>query len=212
MSADLPVPDHNLRAGDADRARVTELLDIAYADGRLTFDEHQHRVDLALASRTFAQLAPLTADLSPHTGLATPTDAPPPAPYGQHTGVRVDTSYQSPADTAVAIFSGSERTGIHRLPTTTNAIAVFGGVSFDLRDAIFEARTVVFNIGVAFGGVDIKVPPGVRVVSKVVPIFGGVSSKARNADPSAPTIELRGLVLFGGVDVKVAGEGDDDDD
>lgn len=208
--ADLP---DNLRAGDADRARVTEALDVAYAEGRLTFDEHQQRVDQASAARTFGELAPLTADLVPHPGqeeLAVPTDAPPPAPYDQRPGVRIDTSHQSPTDTAIAIFAGTERTGIHRVPATTNAIAVFGGVDLDLSEAILEARTVTINVGVAFGGVDITVPPGVRVVNKAIPLFGGVSSKARTADPSAPTIILQGLVLFGGVDVKVAGEDDDE--
>ncbi|SDB80665.1 protein of unknown function [Raineyella antarctica] len=205
MSADLP---DNLRASDNDRARVTELLDVAYADGRLTFDEHQQRVDRALAARTFAELTPLTVDLAPHQGMAVPSGSLAPTPYGHPSGVRVDTSHQSPADTAIAIFGGTERAGIHRVPATTNAIALFGGVSFDLSGAVFEARTVSFNIGAVFGGVEITVPPGVRVVNKVVPLFGGVSSKARISDPSAPTIELRGLALFGGVDVKVAGEDD----
>jgi hypothetical protein len=212
MSADQP--DY-LRAGDVDRARVTELLDQAYAEGRLTFDEHQQRADLARAARTFADLTPLTSDLAPHPGhedLAVPSAAIPPVAFDEHPGLRIDPSHQSPTETALAIFGGSDRTGIHRVPATTNAIAIFGGVSFDLSDAILEARTVTFNIGAAFGGVEIKVPPGVRVVSKVVPIFGGVSSKARTSDPSAPTIILQGLVLFGGVDVKIAGEDDDDED
>lgn len=208
MSADVP---DNLRAGDADRARVSELLDHAYAEGRLTFDEHQQRIDRALAAKTFADLAPLTADLPGHSGLEVRPDADIPAPYGQQAGVRVDPSFQSPTDTAVAIFSGTERAGIHRVPATTNAIALFGGVSFDLREATFEARTVTLNVGVAFGGVEIKVPPGVRVVNKAIPLFGGISSKARVTDPSAPTIELRGLVLFGGVDVKVLEPGVEDD-
>lgn len=208
MSAELP---DNLRAGDADRARVTEQLDVAYAEGRLTFDEHQQRVDRALGARTFGELVPLTADLiAPHQGLAVPPDAPAPSPYDRSYGVRIDTSHQSPADTAIAIFSGTERTGIHRVPATTNAIAIFGGIEFDLSEAILEARTVTFNVGVAFGGVKIAVPPGVRVVNKAIPLFGGVASKVRSGDPSAPTIILQGLVLFGGVEVTVAGEPDDE--
>lgn len=202
----------SMRAGDADRARVSEVLDLAYTEGRLSFDEHQQRIDRALAARTFADLAPLTADLPSHGALEVPHEPGTPAPYGQFQGVRIDTSHQSPADTAVAIFGGTERAGIHRVPTTTNAIALFGGVSFDLREAVFEARTVTLNLGVAFGGVEVTVPPGVRVVNKAIPLFGGISSKARTTDPSAPTIELRGLVLFGGVDVKVLAPGEDDED
>jgi len=54
-----------LRAGHADRDRVVEALKDAFADGRLTRDEFGARADRALAARTRADLAALTADLPP---------------------------------------------------------------------------------------------------------------------------------------------------
>ncbi|WP_051217722.1 DUF1707 SHOCT-like domain-containing protein [Nocardioides insulae] len=54
-----------LRAADTDRAQVTAQLDEAYADGRLSAEEHGERVDRALAAVTLGELPPLVADLLP---------------------------------------------------------------------------------------------------------------------------------------------------
>ena len=54
-----------LRASDADRDKVTELLHIAYAEGRISYDEHSERTEAALTARTFDDLASLTTDLVP---------------------------------------------------------------------------------------------------------------------------------------------------
>ena len=52
-----------LRAGHADREQVIETLKTAFVDGRLTRDELDARAGRALAARTRADLAALTADI-----------------------------------------------------------------------------------------------------------------------------------------------------
>ena len=52
-----------LRASHADREHVVDKLKDAFVDGRLTKDELDLRAGRALASRTYADLAALTADL-----------------------------------------------------------------------------------------------------------------------------------------------------
>jgi hypothetical protein len=59
-------------ASDADREQVVEILATAFVQGRLTIDELRLRVGLALASRTYAELAPMIADIP-----APPLKAPP---------------------------------------------------------------------------------------------------------------------------------------
>lgn len=54
-----------LRASDADRERVIEVLKTAFVQERLDRDEFGLRVGRALASRTYADLAVLTADIPP---------------------------------------------------------------------------------------------------------------------------------------------------
>ena len=52
-----------LRAGHADREQAIETLKVAFVHGRLTKDELDTRAGLALAARTRADLAALTADI-----------------------------------------------------------------------------------------------------------------------------------------------------
>ena len=56
------------RASHDDRDHVVDLLKAAFAQGRLTKDELDERLGRALAARTYAELAALTADLP--SGLA----------------------------------------------------------------------------------------------------------------------------------------------
>ncbi len=53
----------HLRATDADRESVRSVLQSAYADGRLTWDEFESRTAALMASKTYGELSPLTADL-----------------------------------------------------------------------------------------------------------------------------------------------------
>ena len=58
----------HFRASHADREHVIETLKAAFVQGRLTIDELDLRVGQAFVSRTYSQLAALTADIP--TGLA----------------------------------------------------------------------------------------------------------------------------------------------
>src|SRR5215468_7447194 len=66
-----------IRAGHADREQVIETLKTAFVDSRLTRDELDIRAGRALAARTYADLAALTADIPP--APAKPAE---PAPAG----------------------------------------------------------------------------------------------------------------------------------
>jgi hypothetical protein len=53
----------NMRAADADRDRVVEVLKLAYSEGRLSMDEYDGRVENALSARTYADLDQVVTDL-----------------------------------------------------------------------------------------------------------------------------------------------------
>ncbi|MDR3033357.1 MAG: DUF1707 domain-containing protein [Kitasatospora sp.] len=75
-----------LRSSRADREQVVGTLKAAFVQGRLTKDEFDLRVSQVFASRTYAELAALTADLP--AGLTEATlPSPAPAPGG-HAVVR----------------------------------------------------------------------------------------------------------------------------
>jgi hypothetical protein len=65
-----------LRASRTDRERVIELLKVAFVQDRLTHDELDTRIGRALASRTYADLADLTADLPAGSAAAEPAGTP----------------------------------------------------------------------------------------------------------------------------------------
>jgi hypothetical protein len=78
---------YNMRVGDADREGVAAQLRDGYADGRLTLDELNERLDKAFAAKTRGDLDALLQDL-PHTARPTaagpyPAIQPPGASWGQ---------------------------------------------------------------------------------------------------------------------------------
>lgn len=65
----------HLRASHADREQLIGTLKTAFVQGRLTEDELDARVDLVYASRTYAELAEVTADIPAElTGAKSPRD------------------------------------------------------------------------------------------------------------------------------------------
>jgi hypothetical protein len=67
-----------LRAAHADREHVIGVLKTAFVRGMLDMDEFDQRISLTLASRTYAELAAVTADLPPEVPAARPLPVPAP--------------------------------------------------------------------------------------------------------------------------------------
>ena len=90
-----PAPRGRLRASHADREQVIEVLKAAFVQGRLTKDEFDARLGQALASRTYADLTALTADIPAGPAIAQPPRGParvqvqPPGAKGIRSSVRV---------------------------------------------------------------------------------------------------------------------------
>lgn len=173
------------------------MLSTAYAEGRLTHDEYDERTDQVLAAKTFDELIPITRDLV-YAGPMPPSTAPKP------TGAYVDSAHAADEpDRMVAIFSGVDRKGRWRIRRRTQALALFGGMDLDLREAVFDASEVEISGLWCFGGLDVKVPEGVEVRDHTMGIFGGTDTKKVDPpEPGAPVLILKGLALFGGIDVK----------
>ena len=59
----------DLRASDADRERVAEVLRDALAEGRLDMAEFEERLEATYKARTYGELAPITRDLPGRAGV-----------------------------------------------------------------------------------------------------------------------------------------------
>jgi hypothetical protein len=99
--------DGRMRVSHADREHVVDALKAAFVQGRLTRDELDARVGLALAARTYADLATLTADLpaEPNRTLAPmPARAQPPAARPQDRNRAANKAVKSGAGVIAAII------------------------------------------------------------------------------------------------------------
>jgi Domain of unknown function (DUF1707) len=78
--------DRPIRASDSERESVVDVLRDAYTEGRLTLEEFGERTSAAYASKTWADLRELTADLpfQPVLGAGLPQPRPEPQSAAQH--------------------------------------------------------------------------------------------------------------------------------
>jgi Domain of unknown function (DUF1707) len=184
----VPSP-RDLRASDADRERVVTLLAQAAGDGRITLEEHAHRVQRAYTARTLGELAGLTED------LALPGAQP----------LRLDNSR-----TVTAFFTTERRSGRWVVPDRLVVTAIGGQVVLDLREALLAAQRTQMYATVLGGQVNLLVPAGVTVITRnLSEALPGTRPEPRPESrpeplvpPGRPVIELHTLVLLGRIHVR----------
>ncbi|MFC9507412.1 DUF1707 domain-containing protein [Streptomyces sp. NPDC057002] len=198
---DDAVPD--LRASDADRERVAEVLRDALAEGRLDMAEFEERLDATYQARTYGELVPITRDL-PAAGVTVPAVSlsKDPATGSGWSGRIV--SGEGSSTWAVAVMSGFQRKGHWTMPRRFTCLAFWGGGEIDLREANFAEREVEINAIAIMGGVDVIVPPGVEVVVRGIGIMGGFDHREEGVpgEPGAPRVIVTGFAFWGGVGVQ----------
>jgi class 3 adenylate cyclase len=174
----------SLRASDADRDAVIELLKERTADGALTLDEFAERVGGALVARTRADLDAVTVDLA---RMPTAT-----------------TARRSPTRTVVSVMAGAGKKGRWRCGSRVVAVAVMGGCQIDFRGAEIDADEVHVVAVAVMGGIDIVVPEGIEVGLDGLPIMGGKSMQVKDVPrlPGSPRIYVHAYPIMGGVTVR----------
>ncbi|MEU8889806.1 DUF1707 domain-containing protein [Streptomyces sp. NPDC048442] len=190
----------SLRASDADRDRVADILREAMAEGRLDAEEHGERIDAVYRAKTQAELEPLVSDLPAPGGSSGRAPAPAPSaaydPYAAGQGAQVE-------DSLVAVFSSSTRKGRWRIAPRTKAFALFGNIEIDLTEALFAQRLTTINATSVFGNVEIRVPENITLRGNGNGIFGNFEVRTLEAaDPEAPVVVVNGLSVFGNIEAK----------
>lgn len=80
--------------------------------------------------------------------------------------------------------------------------AVFGGAVLDLRKARITENVSIDAMAV-FGGVDILLPAGLKVVVSDTSLFGGCNNQYHSySGDEIPTVYINATALFGGVEVR----------
>lgn len=105
-----------------------------------------------------------------------------------------------------AFFGGSRRRVDSQNFEGGDALAIFGGIRVDLRQAASTKDEIVLEANALFGGVDIRVPESWGVIMRGMGVFGGFEdgTRARNSGlpPGKPVLVVTGMAVFGGVTVK----------
>jgi len=173
-----------LRASHADRERAVEVLKAAAADGRLTGDELDQRLEAALTARTRADLEPLLADLT--------TAAP----------------AQVPDLARIKCGSGSaKRDGSWVVPRRLEIDVNSGSVRLDFRQAVIAVPELQIDAQIGSGGLTLITRPGIVVDADDVTVRSGSVKVVPPAGPDAPVelrVKISGRVGSGSVSARPA--------
>ncbi|WP_307852265.1 DUF1707 domain-containing protein [Streptomyces sp. b94] len=190
-------PVSEMRASDADRDRVTDMLREALAEGRLTAEEHAERVEGVLAARTVGELDVFVQDLpAAHTGRGPGAAPVPNRPTVGAIPAEAD-------ENLVAVFSSAVRKGRWRASRRIHAYAVFGSVEIDLSEAVFEHQQVVIKAFSVFGSVEVRVPENVSLRGAGGGVLGNFEVHTLDsAEAEAPVIYVDGWAVLGSVEAR----------
>ncbi|GAB3579531.1 DUF1707 domain-containing protein [Amycolatopsis endophytica] len=190
-----------MRASDADRERVAQILHNALSEGRITVQELEERLDTVYAAKTLAELEPPVADLPGVSAgavqPATPRALSPDTRIGGVPGSK----------TSIAVMSGAQRKGPWTVPPQHTSFAFWGGVEMDLRNARFAERNTTITAVAIMGGIDIVVPDDIIVEVTGFGFMGAFESQERGEvspeppPPGAPVVKVTGFAFWGGVTV-----------
>jgi len=182
-----------IRASDAEREYVVDILRAHCSEGRIDLDEFSERINRVYAARTIGELNDICADL------------PVPATPSEVAVATAESRTRKAVKWTIGILSGPVRKGRWRIEGETNALAIMGGVNLDLRDAEIAGDEIVIHATAIMGGVDIIVPEGVEVHISGIPFMGGCDDKT-NQDapilPGTPIIRVKYFAMMGGVTIK----------
>lgn len=208
------------------RDRAVDTLTGLYADDELTMEELEDRLDRCYRAGSVDELETLFSDLPTAPELA-PTAADPAG--GRESAGREGGRERGGADRAerrapdrprrsgppaerrghdlvLGFMSGVARSGGWTPPRHMNAMAFMGGVELDFRQARFPPGVTTVNAVAIWGGVEVTVPPGLRVESSGLPLMGGFDGLDQDGDedvhPGA-VLRIRGFACMGAVEVRV---------
>ncbi|MDH5672459.1 MAG: hypothetical protein OEZ06_09945 [Myxococcales bacterium] len=172
---------------EEERLEVSTLLRHAYADDLIELDELERRLGLVESAENPAQIQRATQGLpalnSPQAALA-----------------EVDAQ-----ESVVAVLGGNRKGGRFAVPEQMSALAFWGGAVLDLSEANFGPGLHRIHCTAVMGGVEVIVPPNVRVRSSGLGLMGGFTNRCPDPESaSAPVLEISGLAFWGGVSVRPA--------
>lgn len=185
------------------RERTIDTLCEHFANDVLEVEEFERRVEAAHRASSTADLDALLRDL-PGGNLPAERASSPAQEQGRR--FRVTSAAQvKERQFVVAVMGGASRKGKWAPARRNYALAVMGGTELDFREAVLGPGVTDVQVFAMWGGVEIIVPPGLRVESHGLALLGGFEhvEDVRDGpdDPDAPLLRITGAALMGGVDI-----------
>jgi hypothetical protein len=196
MSASEP---SEMRASDADRDRILDVLREAAAEGRLTPDELDERMGAALTARTLGELATLIADLP--AGLPEPQWRP---------------AASRPPEPAPNVFridqrGGSvQRTGRWVLPDRLELRPSWCDVTLDLTEAVITRPLLRIDLNMRGGSLLLLTGRGMVVTANALVTRYTDLEIGPDPEPGEPArlvVELAGKMRYGLIGARRATSG-----
>lgn len=184
----------HIRVGHAERDVAVERLLEAAGDGRLTLDELDGRITLAMSAQTRADLRDVLADLLPPSEVEVAVN---PAAVVARSG-EPGWSWQDPL-VFTARWDDVVRSGPWEVPPFLEAHAVAGNVKLNFVDARVGVDRIDLVIDGGAGDVILIVSEGWGVdLTRVQRGMGGVKSNVDNRSARGyPTLMVRGQARLG---------------
>jgi len=183
-----PGASPGVRASDADRDRVVDVLCAAAGDGRLTADEFEGRLEAALSSHTLDELAVLTAALTGGPGRS-----------GVATAQAEDVM-------RIKKHGGKVRcTGLWVVPRRLELRTSSCDVGLDFTNAVITRDTVRIDMDVRGGSLILLVGPGTVVDADSLTVRHAHVTVGPSVAPGAPVIlrvQLAGRMCYGQIETK----------
>jgi len=196
-----PEPLHPVPLEQTRERTIAELCR-GFAQEHIDADQLQSRLDEAQRASTVDELRALVVDIpAVHA----------PEPVASAGTQLAHPSQVSPQQTIVAVMAGATRKGAWTPSRQLNVIAVMGGAELDFREARMPPGITELNVFAWMGGVEVVVPPGVRVEMNGIALMGGFEEHSRTLDPpppDAPVLRIGGFALMAGVEVSVRHPGE----
>ncbi|MEU3600028.1 DUF1707 domain-containing protein [Streptomyces sp. NPDC006798] len=174
-----PPEDLQRRIREADREAAVQRLQEAYAEGQLTHEEMDQRLDGVLTASTRGDLEAVLAVLPP----------------------------EEPGTVAEIGAAGGRirRTGAWKVPRTLKVASAFGRVRLDLSRAVIDHPVIDIELQIGTGSARITVPRDAVVdLGGLTTGWKDVRYKPRAAKGKGPTIRITGAMGMGRLKIRHA--------
>ena len=102
----------------------------------------------------------------------------------------------------ISFMGGQERRVNSKSFEGGELTAIMGGCKIDLREADIQGSQAKIHVFVMMGGIEMIIPQGWKVLSRVIPVMGGIADKTNPPASYSKELIVDGFLMMGGIEIK----------